>query len=307
MSKITSRIYGGRVDLQSMIKLIQELRACGQTVYPIAADLYEELADAQVQAATRLWERDENELVGFAYVSRYQNLVDVFDARVSTVALESEMIDWAAQIVRLRNQTQGEDQTLDASTLEGDLKRLAFLEGHGFERLGESSLLMARPLDQAIPDPVLPAGFTIRPMQGEPELVTYVNLHRAAFGTENMTLDYRRSIMSTPDYQPELDLVAVAPNGELAAFCMGQIFPDDAPRAGGQKEGWTDPMGTHPQYQRQGLARALMLTGMRLLQERGVDTALLGTSSQNLAMQRAAESVGFTRISNTLWYARAIR
>jgi hypothetical protein len=50
-----------------------------------------------------------------------------------------------------------------------------------------------------------------------------------------------------------------------------------------------------------------MLTGMRRLQERGVDTALLGTSSQNLAMQRAAESVGFTRISNTLWYARAIR
>ena len=289
-----------------MTALTQALRAAGQMVYPIAADLYEELADLEVQAAVRLWEDDRRQLVGFAYVSQYQNLVDVFEAGEFTPAIETEMVDWAVTAMQRRNQESGKTETLDASALESDLPRLAFLERHGFQRQAESSILMACPLDQPIPEPQLPPGFTIRPLRGETEIEAYVALHRAAFGTGNMTVEYRRTIMSAPDFIPELDLVAVAPNGELAAFCVCQIFPDDAPRAGGHKEGWTDPMGTHPTYQRLGLAKALILTGMRLLKERGMDMAILGTSSQNLAMQRTAEAVGFRKATNTLWYCKAV-
>jgi ribosomal protein S18 acetylase RimI-like enzyme len=306
LNPLFSRVYAGGDDLQAMVALTQALRANGQAVYPIAADLYEELADPDTQITARLWETPQRQLVGFVYVSRYQNLVDVFDERVFTPALEAEMMDGAVTAVRQRNQARGETQTLDASTLESDLSRTAMLERHGFERQAESSLLMACPLSGSIPEPVLPLGFTIRPMGGEAELEAYAALHRAAFGTQNMTADYRRTIMSAPDYIPELDLVAAAPNGELAAFCVCQIFPDDSPRAGGQKEGWTDPIGTHPAYQRLGLAKALMLAGMRLLQARGMDTALLGTSSENLPMQRLAEAVGFYKVSNTLWYCKAV-
>ena len=306
MSTLTSRTYAGPADLQAMTALTQALRAAGQMVYPIAADLYEELADLEVQAAVRLWEDDRRQLVGFAYVSQYQNLVDVFEAGEFTPAIETEMVDWAVTAMQRRNQESGKTETLDASALESDLPRLAFLERHGFQRQAESSILMACPLDQPIPEPQLPPGFSIRPMSGEAEIEAYVALHRAAFGTGNMTVEYRRTIMSAPDFIPELDLVAVAPNGELAAFCVCQIFPDDAPRAGGHKEGWTDPMGTHPTYQRLGLAKALILTGMRLLKERGMDMAILGTSSQNLAMQRTAEAVGFRKATNTLWYCKAV-
>jgi ribosomal protein S18 acetylase RimI-like enzyme len=306
MSTLISRSYTGPADLQAMVALTQALRATGQMIYPIAADLYEELADPDVQITARLWENNQRRLAGFAYVSRYQNLVDVFDERQLTPALEAEMVAWAVAAVQRRSQQKGETQTLDASALESDLPRLAFLERHGFERLSGDSILMARPLDQPIPDSALPPGFSIRPMGGEAEVEAYVTLHRAAFGTENMTVAYRRTIMSAPNYIPELDLVAVAPNGELAAFCVCQIFPDDAPRAGGQKEGWTDPVATHPSYQRLGLAKALMLHGMRLLKARGIDTAILGTNGENLAMQRTAESIGFRVASNTLWYCKTV-
>ena len=121
-----------------------------------------------------------------------------------------------------------------------------------------------------------------------------------------MTVDYRRSIMNAPDYLPDLDLVAVAPDGRLAAFCVCQVFPDDSPRAGGTREGWTDPIGTAPDFQRMGLAKALMLTGMRLLKERGIDTVLMGTSSTNTAMQHTARSLGFQTVSNTLWYSKQV-
>jgi ribosomal protein S18 acetylase RimI-like enzyme len=289
-----------------MIDLTQALRASGQMVYPIAADLYEELADPGTQASVRLWEDASHELAGFVYVSQYQNLVDVFEASQFNSSIETEMMGWAAAAVQLRSQEKGERLTLDASAREADLPRLAFLERNGFKPHPEASILMARPLDLPVPEPVLPAGFSIRPMGGEAEIEAYVALHRAAFGTGNMTVAHRRAIMSTPSYIPALDLVAAAPNGELAAFCVCQIFPDDKSRGGGHKEGWTDPIGTHPAYQRLGLAKALILTGMRLLKARGLDTALLGTNSENNAMQHTAKAVGFRIVSNTLWYSKPV-
>jgi len=306
MNTLLSRPYTGKADLRSMIALTQALRASGQMIYPIAADLYEELAETDVQVTARLWEDEGGRLVGFAYVNRYQNLVDAFVVEKFTPAIESELIDWVVSAARRRNQEIGQSLTLAASALESDLSRLAFLERSGFEYQVESSILMSRSLNLPIPDPQLPLGFIIRPMGGEAEIDAYVALHRAAFGTEIMTVEYRRTIISAPDYIPELDLVAVAPDGNLAAFCVCQIFPDDSPRAGGLKEGWTDPLGTHPAYQRLGLATALLLTGMRLLKARGMDTAILGTSSINLAMQHTARSVGYQDASNTLWYSRSV-
>ncbi len=307
MSTLTSRIYTGTADLQAMIALTQMLRVNGQRVYPIAADLFEELAVAEVQTTARLWNDSTGKLVGFVYVNQYRNLVDVFDQKVFTPSVEVEMMAWVESVVRNRGHAQGGTLTLvDAYCLEDDFPRLALLARHGFERLSGDSILMSRPLDQPIPAPALPAGFTIRPMGGEAEIEAYVDLHRAAFGTGNMTVAYRRVIMSAPDYIPELDLVAVAPNGELAAFCVCQIFPDDSPRAGGQKEGWTDPIGTHPAYRQLGLARALMLAGMQRLKDRGIDTALMGTSSDNLAMQHTAESVGFRMAARTLCFSKQL-
>lgn len=302
---VFSHTFTSADDLPAMLRLINDLRRRGQRVYPIAADLHEELADVEVQVTARLWTTSQ-ELIGFAYINRYQNMVDVFIESEFTPALQAEMMYWLAAAARQRNQAQGETLTLDASALEDDQPRLEMLERFGFLRQAETSLLMSCPLIPPIPDPQLPPGFSIRPLDGLAELENYVNLHRAAFGTDNMTLDYRRSIMSAPDYLPELDLVAVAPNGELAAFCHCQIFADDAPRAGGKKEGWTDPLGTHPAYRRLGLAKALILAGMRLLQTRGMDTALLGTSSANPAMQQVAGSIGFRAVSNTLWYCKEV-
>lgn len=306
MTDLKSRPFAQPEDLQAMTALLRRLREAGQQVYPIATDLHEELDDADARASVRLWENDEGELFGFSYVSSWQNLVDAFRENAFTPEVEREMISQAVRTVQNRNATSGSTDTLDASTLESDTHRKDFLLRHGFKQQTETSLLMARKLDETLPQPVLAPGFLIRPMAGESELEEYVTLHRAAFGTEHMTLEYRRSIMSAPDYQPDLDLVAIAPDGRLAAFCVCQIFPDDSPRAGGKHEGWTDPIGTAPGFQRQGLAKALMVTGMLLLKARSIDTVLMGTSSTNTAMQHTAESLGFHTVSNTLWFSKTV-
>jgi ribosomal protein S18 acetylase RimI-like enzyme len=132
-----------------------------------------------------------------------------------------------------------------------------------------------------------------------------VALHRAAFGTENLTVEDRLSWMRVPEYDPALDLVVVAPDGILTAYCHCFISAEENARAG-RSEGWTDPIATHPTYQRRGLASALLLEGMRRLRARGIETAVLGTSSENIAMQRAAASVGFRAAWTRIWFEKPV-
>ena len=47
-------------------------------------------------------------------------------------------------------------------------------------------------------------------------------------------------------------------------------------------------------------------TGLDPLKQRGVDTAILGTSSENVAMQRLAASVGFRVESAKVWFEKQV-
>ena len=60
-------------------------------------------------------------LVGFAYVNRYQNLVDAFVVEKFTPAIETELIDWVVSAARRRNQEIGQSLTLAASALESEI------------------------------------------------------------------------------------------------------------------------------------------------------------------------------------------
>jgi ribosomal protein S18 acetylase RimI-like enzyme len=113
-----------------------------------------------------------------------------------------------------------------------------------------------------------------------------------------MTLEYRLAMIQTPSYNPDLDLVAIAPDGRLAAYCVCFINADENGLTG-RRIGHTDPIATHPDFRRRGLSKALLLTGLSLLRARSIDIAALGTDSRNIAMLRTAGSVGF-RITQTV-------
>jgi len=151
----------------------------------------------------------------------------------------------------------------------------------------------------AISYPELPPGFVIRPLTGKQEAEAVAAMHRASLGTEYMTTENRLIIMSTSGYDPTLDLVAVAPDGSIAANCICSVNPQTG-------IGFTDPISTHPQFQRMGLARALLLTGLMLLKERGMTYARLGTSGENIRMQKTAEAAGFRIESKTIWFSKEV-
>jgi mycothiol synthase len=305
MTTWTSRTHSETKDLQSMIDLLVAVRPADRiTEYPSVVDLQESLALTDVQENTRLWFDDDDRAIGFAFVDPYNNLWFEFDQQTHP-DIESEIIAWGVECIRRAIQESGKPLTLDASCRDDDVKRIVLLEQHGFEMQEIRSLRMARSLNEPIPAPKAPAGFSIRPVAGEQEAESLVALHRAAFGSENMSVEERLAMMRAPEYDPELDLLAVAPDGRFAATCMCSISQEENERTG-RNEGYTDPIATHPDFQRRGLARALLLTGFHKLKQRSIDTAVLGTSSENIAMQRTAQAVGFRVQSTKLWFAKPV-
>lgn len=306
-----SRTYRGERDLAAILGLLAAARPAGmQTEYPGERDLRELLALPDVQANTRLWfDPASLECAGFALLDRYANLWFEW-APAAGADLAAAMIAWGETCLRRAAAAGAEGPArLDTNCRLDRREQIALLERHGFQADSSQTLRMARSLDAPLPAPELPAGFSLRPVAGEAEAPAVVELHRAAFGTLHMTLEERLASMRVPGYLPEGDLVVVAPDGSLAGYCMAAIeeAPGELPGgpAGGAL-GLTDPVAVHPAYQGRGLARALLLAGCRLLQTQGIREARLSTTSDNLAMQRAAAAVGFAVCAVVAWFSRPV-
>jgi ribosomal protein S18 acetylase RimI-like enzyme len=303
---MNTRLYQTPADLEAMIRLVLRVRPPGSiSDYPSILDLRELLCLPEMQTATRLWETEPGRLTGFALVDSVNNLLFELDPDAATPEMETQVVAWG--LSRLSRGTIADKMhpSLDASCSAKNTTRKAFLERNGFRRVPGESVTLTRSLSEPIPLPILPPGFTIRNVAGEQEVKAYVALHRVAFNTLNMTIDYRLAIMRSPDYLPKLDLVAVAPDGALAALCVCQISQSDNVRSG-RLEGRTDPVATHPDYRRRGLAKALLLTGLCLLKERGMEIARLSTNGDNAGMIHAANQVGFSISSAIYWYSKPI-
>ena len=262
-------------------------------------DFEERMQVEAIRARMRLWEHTD-QIVALAYVDAFNNLWFEIDPNRITDELEQAVLNWGLACIRKQNEETGDSSTLDFSCDANDNEHLAFAERFRFVRESIRTLKYSYPLAEPPRKFSLPAGYSIRCATGENEVEALVTLHRAAFGTENMTTDERLAIMRAPGYIPELDLVAVAPDGSLAAFCVCG-FEEDDPTAG-----FTDPIGVHPLHQKIGLGKAIVSAGLHTLRSRGARIAKLGTSSENIPMQKLAESLGFVCEGEKIWFSKSV-
>jgi hypothetical protein len=217
MSTISSRLYAVEKDFQIMLDLIPASHA---NDIPGKVDIEENLAIAEIRANTKLWFYG-SQPIGWAYVDGSRNLYWELE-RQYTDPVGAEMVAWGAACIR-RTLAAGETSTLDASCRNDDRERLDFIRRHAFRQTENITLHMQRDLSSPIPNPVLPTGFQIRPVKGIEEAEAIASMHRAAFGTEYMTTENRLIIMNSSEYDPSLDLVAIAPDRMLAAYCTCSI------------------------------------------------------------------------------------
>jgi ribosomal protein S18 acetylase RimI-like enzyme len=204
--------------------------------------------------------------------------------------LEADILAWACAELEREAAGRGVALPFYAGARADDAMRIAAIEQAGFSRQDWGYVHLIRDLDKPIPVPVPPPGFVVRSLAGEDDVDAYVAAHRAAFGSANMTADWRRATFHAPRYVSDLDLVAIGPDGALVGFCVCWIMPS---LAAGQSVAQIEPLGILPAIQRQGLGGALLAEGLLRAKALGAGQMAVNAESYNSASRRAYEAMGF--------------
>jgi ribosomal protein S18 acetylase RimI-like enzyme len=134
----------------------------------------------------------------------------------------------------------------------------------------------------------LPPGYHNRPLAGPGEIPARVEVHRAAFAPSKLTVEKYERLQTMPHYRLDDDLVVEAPGGGFAAFAMAW-WDGDA------RVGEFEPVGTHPEYQRRGLSRALLTWGLCRYADRGAKLVQVYSDASTAASEALYQAVGFER------------
>lgn len=92
--------------------------------------------------------------------------------------------------------------------------------------------------------------------------------------------------MGSAVYDGARDLFVRAPDGRGASACTIWFDPVNA-------VGLFEPVGTHPDFQGQGLGKAVMAEGLRRMKAAGMQRAIVGFDPNNAAALALYTSMGF--------------
>ena len=185
----------------------------------------------------------------------------------------------------------------------GDVASAALLgDRFGFRRDRELWQLR-RPLDDSLPEPTYPADVRVRTFEVGRDEDAWVAVNAAAFEDHPeqgaMTRDDLLQRMDEPWFDPEGLFVAtrgdtvvgfhwtrVHPAGEKATHQMGEVYA----------------VGVSPAAQGLGLGKALTLTGLLYLRERGLTEVLLYVDADNTAAVATYRGLGFSSYAVDVMY-----
>lgn len=151
---------------------------------------------------------------------------------------------------------------------EDDLLRQGIALSRGYKKQPGWGHHYHRDINSSIPDVPIPADYVIRSMGDAEEFPARSWASWLAFHNDEPAANYDgdyswyANLQSAPLYRRDLDVVAVAPGGSIAAFCT--IFYDDATRSA-----VTVVVGTAYDHWRRGLGKAVMTEGIRRLNAMG--------------------------------------
>jgi mycothiol synthase len=305
---LTSQPYDDAHDFAAMQDLLAAARSrTGDWRYPHLGDLawpfFAHSCHLPLHDHVRLWHDAAGTLVAYAILGEDPP----FDCQVlpdyAWSGIEAEALAWAeTRLAELRARgARRWSSPLATTAREGDARRIAFLEAHGFHRGEHVEVSLLRSLAELLPAPVPPANYAIRPVAGPEEASERADAENDVWQSSPTSMitgdDYNR-LMGLPGYDRELDIVAVNPDGVIASYVNNWLDPVN-------RIGICGPVGTRAAHRRRGLARATLLESLRRQQARGMDRVCISTGESNLPARRLYESLGFTAASTYLTFAKA--
>ncbi|GIH28865.1 hypothetical protein Aph01nite_71750 [Acrocarpospora phusangensis] len=237
-----------------------------------------------------LWE-SQGEVIAWAWAHLPDDLRLEVDPEHSW--LLSEILDWFDHLAG------DHSRAIEALDAQSDLR--AVLLRHGYEPQDEAPFFAYHSRDLIdLPDPVLPDGFIARAVRGEEDLDRRVEVHQAAWNSTRVTLESYRKVMAAWPYRPELDWVIEASDGRFVANCL--IWHDDL-----HQVGLIEPVGTHPEFRRLGLARAVCTAALHALAKEGGKSAIVNPRGDDAypVPQILYQGMGFRPYTRTRAYQKS--
>ncbi|MBE2199647.1 MAG: GNAT family N-acetyltransferase [Anaerolinea sp.] len=287
--------YRNEADYQRMRELLLEIyRLTGQNVAwdVVRLDSYrygrywqgERDNDRSWTADVGLWETAAGKLVAIAHP---ENDNDWFlDMHPDYDHLAPPMLDWIARRHEEKRPSATAEWPLNI-VIHAELTGLAaLLAGRGFADKGAAEVTRTHPLVGPVVMGELAAGYGERPFNlADPadreQRALIANL---VFGATAPPDAYPAKNLA-PTWHESWGIFTAA--GEAAAYCT--IWLDE------NRTGCFEPVGTHPDHRRRGLARAMMQRGLRRLQELGAQCVTVGTGYDMDANQLYA-ALGFSQV-----------
>jgi len=212
---------------------------------------------------------------------------------------ELDMIQWAEQERKKLKDKTAEENVLNITTLESDVKRIKLLEKLGYINTGFVCYSRIRPNDLEIPDYELPEGYEIKQLDMEIDFLKYREVIGSVFKHCNKMIEESARLFTKASfYNPDLDLVVVAPDGNFAAFCTIRL---ESERIIAEFE----PVGTHPNHRKLGLAKAVMLEGLKRLENYQPTIVCIPDAAATAGANKLYDSIGFTEKEEVqIWQTR---
>jgi ribosomal protein S18 acetylase RimI-like enzyme len=283
-----ARDYAGPEDLSRMQELVQDAwarrgPAWAQHVGDLAWQRFQHTGREPLWR-TRLWEKHGRPV---AYGWLFEGGVLDFCVHPEQPELLEDVLAWA--------------NAPETDVLETNEEGIAALERNGYQRAPDGDPFMvylARDLDE-LPELRIPDRFELRTVS-DADVESRVEAHRSAFEPSRVTRESYRNVMRAWPYRSDLDCIAVAPHGRVAAYCLAWL--DDRNRAGE-----LEPVGTHADFRRRGLAAAVCSFALRRLSEEGATMAVVYARGDAAypAPKILYESLGFRAHARTIAYRRS--
>lgn len=240
---------------------------------------------------------DGPEVVGIIICLRFGCSFDLFLApRLRGTGVEEELLEDAYRTTA--KYAGPSQQYILTDVFSGDRTRRAALTNLGFTEYRIWDDVRERSLDVPIGQSTVD-GFVIRPATVD-DADGLAAARNGSFDEDWTGQQYRRQVMDKPGYDPDREIVAVAPDGRIAAYTV--YWTDTRNRLG-----LFEPVGTHRDFRRLGLARAVMRYALRRMRAAGLTSVSVNHNADNQAARRLYESLGFVRVDQTSGYRRAVR
>lgn len=244
------------------------------------------VAIRRFRETVRIWESD-GRIVG---VANPEGTGDVhLQVHQGFRHLESEMLAWGEEHLSVSTDDAA-GRTIHTFAYDYDTQRRRVLEARGWERL-DTGLVARRLRLSAVQPPPTPrvGGYVLRPTSPDDSDLAQrmADVLNAGFERSFHTAkEYANFMEKAPVFSHDLNLVAETPDGTFAAH-VGCNFDEQ------NLMGFYEPVCTHPDHRRRGLAQALMVEGLHRFKSLGATDVYVETGDDPAA-NALYDSVGFT-------------